>query len=220
MTHVAEFTVPATALPGGHALVEMSEMSIEVERVVPTGTATLPFIWVWGEQVDQFVGQLEEEPDLDDVRILDRVRNGALVRTRWTPHADLIAGIKSLEVTIVSAIGTGGGWWFTVRTSDREAFNRFQTLFRDQGIPVELVRIYDVDQLVDGAGGGLTGEQRETLELAYREGYFATPRQTSLRRLGDDLDISSRAVSGRLRRGIRNLIERQLPSEREGRFEE
>jgi predicted DNA binding protein len=53
----------------------------------------------------------------------------------------------------------------------------------------------------------LTDEQREALVLARREGYFDVPRGITLEELGTMLDISRQAVSNRLRRGTRHLVD-------------
>lgn len=56
----------------------------------------------------------------------------------------------------------------------------------------------------------LTEEQRETLLLAYERGYFTEPRETDLETLGAELDVSPSAVAGRLKRGMKLLIEETL----------
>jgi len=47
----------------------------------------------------------------------------------------------------------------------------------------------------------LTTVERDTLEAAVREGYFESPRETSLGSLADEFDISKPAASKNLRRG-------------------
>ena len=53
---------------------------------------------------------------------------------------------------------------------------------------------------------GLTDEQRVALTTAYRAGYFNEPRDISLSEVADEMGLSSTAMSGRLRRGVGNLI--------------
>ncbi|AFZ71927.1 helix-turn-helix domain-containing protein [Natronobacterium gregoryi] len=56
----------------------------------------------------------------------------------------------------------------------------------------------------------LTDQQRTALVTAYERGYFREPRETSLEELAAELDISPSAVNGRLRRGLKVLIETAL----------
>lgn len=50
--------------------------------------------------------------------------------------------------------------------------------------------------------------------LAYREGYYEDPRGTDLEALAARLDITRQALSARLRRGYRNLLERTVVQDR------
>ncbi|WP_331234026.1 helix-turn-helix domain-containing protein [Natronorarus salvus] len=210
MSVVAEFTVPAEALPGGDALVEMPDVRIEIERIVPTQEAALPFFWVWGEQPERFMERAGMEPNVADVDLLERFDGGALFRAEWSPEAELIEGIKRLNATIIEATGTSDHWRFEVRTQDPEAFTSFQEVFEQQGISVHLQRLYDLAELVEGDTQPVTPKQRETLLTAYREGYYDNPREISQAELGAHFGISNRAVSDRLRRGTRNLIAMRL----------
>lgn len=213
MSVVAEFTIPPEALPFGDTLVKTQDTEIEVERVVPTQESALPFFWVWGCEPEVFIDDAETEPNVANVNVLAHVEDGALFRAEWKPNAELIKGIKRLDAAIIEAIGTTEHWRFEVRTQDQSAFNDFQELFEEQGISIDLNRLYDLSELVEGNFRSITPEQREALIAAYQEGYYEKPRQISQEELGEQFDISHRAVSERLRRGIRNLIgEALLPS--------
>lgn len=210
MSIVAEFSIPAEALPAGDTLVENPNTHIEIERIVPTQESALPFFWVWGPQPEAFMEYAEREPNMADVELLEQVDNGALFRAEWTPDAEVIQGVTELNAVIIQATGTADRWQFEVRTEEREAFIQFQNLFEKQGISIQLDRIYDLSELVEGDARSLTQAQRETLLTAYREGYFEQPRETTQEELAKQFDVSRRAVSDRLRRGIRNLIATSL----------
>ncbi len=57
---------------------------------------------------------------------------------------------------------------------------------------------------------GLTDPQHEALRLALEAGYFDVPRETTLSVLASDLEVSSQALSARLRRGQASVLERAL----------
>lgn len=207
---MAEFTIPPEALPFGDTLVDNRTIRIEVERIVPTHESALPFFWVWGSDPEQFMAAAEREPDVTDTRLLEHVEDGALFRAEWSPNAAVINGFEQLEATIVESEGTAERWRFEVRAEDRDTFAEFRRVFREEGIPVTLVRLYDLAEVVEGDRRTLTPEQRETLIAAYRGGYFEKPRQVTQAELGERFGISHRAVSERLRRGTRNLVSTTL----------
>lgn len=206
MSSVAEFTIPSEVLPFGDTLAANDDIWIEVERIVPTQDTALPFFWVWGDKPERFMDAAEKEPHVSDTELLDTTENGALFRAKWSPNSEIIRGIRQMEPTIIESEGTAERWRFEIRAQDRDAFNEFQRIFQEQDIPVNLVRLYDLSEVVKGEQHSLTQQQRETLIRAYREGYFEKPRQITQEELGEQFDISSRAVSDRLQRGVRNLV--------------
>ncbi|MFC4826953.1 helix-turn-helix domain-containing protein [Halorussus aquaticus] len=56
----------------------------------------------------------------------------------------------------------------------------------------------------------LTDKQHEALALAYTEGYFDKPRNTTLEALGESLGITQEAVIARLRNGEKNILENTI----------
>lgn len=60
---------------------------------------------------------------------------------------------------------------------------------------------------------GLTQAQRETLVRAYEAGYFEEPRGVTLAELAEQQDLLPGAVSGRLRRGLGQLLAQTVVAE-------
>ncbi|MFC7142999.1 helix-turn-helix domain-containing protein [Halosimplex aquaticum] len=56
-------------------------------------------------------------------------------------------------------------------------------------------------------GFHLTDEQFTTVKAALDRGYYKVPREATLEELANELDVSHQALSERLRRGHRTLIE-------------
>ena len=215
MTVVAEFTVPAGALPGGSALQEVTGLTVELERIVPSNDHALPFFWVTGEDgaaVDRFLDSARQDPDVEGLDVLERLDGGVLVKATWRPDSSVIDGLASLDATIMNATGSPDGWRFRVRADGRQQLDQFQRVFADSGVPVQLERIYNFAEM-PVTGQPLTDQQRETLLVAYREGYFDEPRGTTQSELAGEFGISARAVSTRLRRGVRNLVASTLLEE-------
>ena len=212
MTYVAEFTVPPESFPFGKTLVSMPDIEMEVDQIVPTDESALPFFWVRGCDPEAFLAAAEAEPDVEDTRELETVGETALFRAKWNPSAGVIEGLQELDATIVESVGTAESWRFEVRTADRPAFSQFRDVFESEGIEIDLARIYDLEDVVDGQRDALTDDQRETLLAAYHAGYYETPRETTQAELGEHFGITSRAVSDRMRRGVRNLVRDTLLS--------
>ena len=209
MAIIAEFDIPAEAVPLGSVLDQLPDVRIELERVVPANDAALPFFWIFGDDPDDFVDLAEREPEIAELRVLTEVGNTVLIEAEWKPRAEIIAGIKQLQATILDAVGTSEGWEFQIRATDRNRLLEFQRIFGDQDVPVTLNRIYDTDELAH-PDDPLTDGQTELLLEAYQIGYFDDPRQATQGDLAERFGISSRAVSKQLRRGMGNLISSNL----------
>lgn len=213
MSLVAEFTVPTEALPFRPALESTSDLRIELDRIVPTDEAAFPYFWVVSEDPEGFLDAARRESDVEAVTMLEEMRERALFRAVWSPDAELIRAIDGLEGTIVEAVGTSERWRFEIRAQERAAFAKFQQVFSQRQIPIQLHRLYDLAEFVEGDQAPITDAQREALITAYRQGYYDEPRGTTQRELGEGFGVSSRAVSDRLRRGTRNLIAATLVPE-------
>ena len=209
MAIVAEFDIPAEAVPLGSVFEQLPDVRIELERVVPANDAALPFFWIFGDDPDDFVDLAEREPEIAELHVLAEVGNTVLIRAKWRTRAEIIEGIKQLRATILDASGTAEGWEFQVRATERHRLLEFQRVFGEQDIPVTLNRIYETAELTN-PDGPLTDGQKELLLEAYQIGYFNDPRQATQGDLAERFDISSRAVSKQLRRGTRNLISSNL----------
>ena len=206
MSVIAELSVPVEDFPLGQALDETPEMQVELERIVPTGGGALPFFWVWGDDVDTFIETLRDDSSIESVSILDEVDDGALVRAVWTDEPGLIEGILESKATLLEVRRRDGVWEFRLRSPDRKAIVGLQRYCADNGIDLRLNWIHTLNEVEAGEQYGLTNDQRETIVAAFGAGYFDEPRETTLEELSGEFDVSPRAVSKRMRRGLRNLV--------------
>ncbi|NHN59729.1 MULTISPECIES: bacterio-opsin activator domain-containing protein [Halorussus] len=213
MSVIAELSVPVEDFPLGRALAATPELEVELERIVPTGDATLPFFWVWGDDVEAFVAALEDEDGVDSVTVLDRVSDGALLRATWTDEAGLVEAVVDSEATLLSVARRDGEWRFQLRSPDREAVADLQRYCAAHDIDLRLNWIHSVAAVEAGEQYGLTDDQRAAVVAAFGAGYFDEPRGTTLEELSAEFDISPRAVSKRMRRGLRNLVAATLATE-------
>lgn len=106
------------------------------------------------------------------------------------------------------------GWHERWLLPDREAVHDIWEYAREKGFEFEVLDLH-TSGAIDAKHpirirDALTNQQREALLAAYQQGYFAEPREASLDAVADTLGHSPSAVSGRLKRGMRALIETTL----------
>ncbi|WP_224268409.1 helix-turn-helix domain-containing protein [Haloprofundus salinisoli] len=202
------FTVPTQACALGRSIGDDPQTRIEIDRIVPTGDTVMPFFWLLDGELDAFVSAARREPAIDRISIIDRVDNGALLSARWNHGAaGTLRGIVRNDGTLLEARATPVEWHFSVRFAGGDRATAFTQFCRENDVPISLTRVSPSADRRNDPLGGMTPEQRETIAVAYRAGYFDEPRRTTLDELASNFDISPRAVAGRLRRGQAKLIE-------------
>jgi hypothetical protein len=171
------------------------------------GNTLVPYFWAETADPSSF----EETVRADDrVRSLDRLHEGpnkTLYRVQWAIELDgFLEALETHDLVVEQAIGTAEEWRFRLRGPDRNNMSRFQDTLREKDIPSTLNSIRNVDGQ-NGDSYGLTDKQREAVELAFTNGYFAVPAETNLSELAELLDITRQSFSRRLNRGLFGLLE-------------
>lgn len=104
------------------------------------------------------------------------------------------------------------GWHERWLLPDREAVHDIWEYARDEGFEFEVLDFHrktDVD-VENPIRDSLTDQQRAALLTAFERGYFAEPREASLEAVADELGHSPSAAGGRIKRGMKSLIETTL----------
>ena len=125
---------------------------------------------------------------------------------------EFLSVVADHGLVVKRAAGDADRWRFQLQGPDRENLASFQDALRDRDVPITVHRVWN-PEVPDADRYGLTTKQRETLELAFREGYFEVPRGASLTDLSETLDVSHQSVSRRVRGGLCNLLARTLMDE-------
>ncbi|WP_435181472.1 helix-turn-helix domain-containing protein [Halorussus sp. AFM4] len=212
MATIAEFAVPADEFPLGHLFETLPDVIIEIERVVPTNHAILPYFWVRNVPVEQVQETLEAQGALTSITLVDDLGMQGLFRADWNPDVErVLTGIVETELTLLSATGTQEEWVFEFRAEDTDKIAAFQQYCAEHDIGIELSRLHSVGEHKNGGGQySLTPEQREALLVAYNNGYYESPPETNLAALSEELGIARQSFTDRLRRGYKNLIKETL----------
>lgn len=207
MATIAEFAISADDFPLGHIFETLPNVTIEIERVVPTNHALLPYFWVRNIPVERLEDTLEAQGAFQSFTIVDDLGEQALVRADWDSDAEgVLTGIVETELTLLSATGTQEEWVFEFRAEDTDQIAAFQRYCTDHDINIELNRLQSVGETNGTGQHSLTPEQREALLLAFNRGYFDSPRETALEELAEELGIARQSFADRLRRGHKNLV--------------
>lgn len=211
MTSIAEFTLQPNAFPLGRVFEDCPEVTLELDRVVPSDDTVLPYFWVHVQgskcALDGIQKIFDGLPELRSAVLMEDIGDKGLFRAEWQPeHLGIMSAIPATGVTVVSATGSADGWVFELRASNVQQFSDFQQYCADHDIKVTLKRLSRLSEMTTGTGYNLTPEQRAALVLAYREGYYDDSSSTNQEALAAQLGITRQALSSRLRRGYRNLI--------------
>lgn len=203
----ASFTIQQADFPLSAVFEQLTGATIELDRVVPTGEAVIPYFWISADDTDLLTTDLSEDIGIDRIKVIDRLEKQMFVRIDWNlDHESILTAIVNTDITLLSGLGTQGQWTFEVRASEQRVLSDFQTYCKDNGIPIELTELHAISSLKSDREYDLTDGQRKALVLAYSNGYFDSPRDATQDDLAAELGITRQAVSSRLQRGIRRLV--------------
>ncbi len=209
MVAILEFTVNAEEFLLGGTLEQASDVElIELERVIPLGDQSIPFLWVTTDDFETFERSIRSQSavaSIDQFGVIDR---HGLYRIEWDidPPNQLIDGLVEANATLLEA-HHGERWLFRIRFPAHELLTQFYTYCTDHGIQIHVERVVPLTQRPRrGPVFDFSPEQREALVLAIDRGYFETPREVTLDDLAADLEISQQALSDRIRRGVQQVL--------------
>lgn len=180
-------------------------------QVIPQGTTSpgstaFPFL-VEHHDRTAFEAALDDDPTVESYSLVDWTDDQGIYYIRHSSAAKLISTVvANARGFLMHSETTGDGWFVRLLLPDRAALNEIWTYTHENDIALEIIEIYGNEDAGGQSSYGLTEQQRSALTLAYDRGYFEEPRAASLDDIATELDLSSTATSGRLRRGLRNLL--------------
>ena len=206
----AEFTISHANLPLTEVTERRSAVSVSIKHVTPTEDARLLVFSVHGESLDGFDRSLAVDHTVSNRLLIAGSCGSRIYRVELADHA------VSVRPRLVEAGGHAttveireGNWDISAQFVAREALSDFRRYCAGEEISFRLHKLCLVDEEGNREGGGLTPNQRKTLQRAYRSGYFEVPRGVTQTELAELLDVSPSAVSQRVRRAIDRLVAQQ-----------
>lgn len=161
---------------------------------------------------------LEGDPTVKTASKLSETSTSQVWRVEFADEAKLLDPQVTSEGGFVlharSTALTGGQWGWHERwlLPGHEALNTIWQKARADGFAFEILHYHTWSGSLSEHSDvqTLTEEQREALVLANEQGYFEEPREMDLAALAEELGISTSAAAGRLKRGMKLLIEETL----------
>jgi predicted DNA binding protein len=139
---------------------------------------------------------------------------------RWTCRMEYTDDVTLITPAILESGGLtvqsrsySNGWMIHLQLRDHDALFELNEYAKSEGIHLDILELHQDEGHDEDDRFGLTEAQRTALVTAFVQGYFDDPRNASLEELASTLDISTTAVSGRLRRASARLIEDVLMEE-------
>jgi len=203
----ASFTVDQPEFPLSAVFEDLSGATVELDRVVPTADAVVPYLWIHGGDPGDLTTDLAADDGVDAVSVVDEFDDQFIVRVDWNlDHESVLTGIVETDVVLLSGVGCEDHWTFEMRASEQRELSAFQTYCRNHDAAIELTQLHELSMAEAEDDYDLTEGQRQVLELAYASGYFDSPRAATQGDIASELDVSRQAVSARLQRGLRRLL--------------
>ncbi len=186
------------------------ERVVELLPVIPRGEGTAPLVAVEDDAPNRRAADLRSHPNVSGVDPLSEGDARSVFRVTWTD--DPIGGFEFEDVDchLLRAVGRADGWHITMLFDRQGSLTSFWETVRATEVCVTVETVKTSPAYPESASESLSSQQRETLRRAVERGYFDIPRGCTAAELGEEFDISDQAVSERLRRGTKLLVERSL----------
>ena len=186
-----------------------TETRIELTQFVPLDCDLVPYFWAThSADLDAFERRVRDDPRVEALTNLDGGVDRTLYRIEWTEGLDgFLSALYANPVFVERASGTADEWTFRLRADSQDALSRFQADCFEAEVPIDVRRIVHNPIPSEPDLYGITDKQATALSLAFEEGYFHVPRETSQTELAERIGISRQAFSRRLDRALDTLIE-------------
>lgn len=205
MSLLAEFEVPSEEVALAETFRDLPTVTVEFERQVPTVNRPFPHLWMRSAERSVFESRVADDPTVASLTHVGELDGDHVYRAAFRDPGPFVRGLRS-DVAILEMQGTASGWRCSLRFDSQDSLEYFRAYCEHHDLRFGLTRLADGTRR-SVERHGVTSAQREALLIALERGYFEVPRGCTLAEIAEDLDISTRAASERLRRGHANLVD-------------
>lgn len=213
MCTIVEARLPAEQFALHETLSRVPDATFESVRLSAVGSdrVLLPFFRVSTDDDADLATWLERDASIETVDEVAVVDDGSLFRFEWAAPVRITLRIMLEQgSTLIDARAANETWWFRLLFPEHADVGATYEACEDHDIDLEPERVYQLRELAGSDRFGMTGQQLETIQLAYESGYYEVPRKVTLKDLAGRADISHQALSERFRRGHCALVENTL----------
>lgn len=210
MTVTAKIHIKHDMLALVPTLRTLDDISIRVitQGTTNPGATVFPFLVHYDDR-EELERAFEDDPTVEHYELVSWGNQRGIYYIEHTPETKLIStAVMGVDGFLTHTETKGKGWLIQLLLPDKDALNTVWQYARNNDILFDIIDVYGSKSTSEESDSsyGLTREQRTALLTAYKKGYFQEPREMSLSDVADELGLSSTAMSGRLRRGMQNLI--------------
>lgn len=211
MSTIAEVELPAEEFALYETLTAFPDAHFEIVRIAAHEEKLTPYVQVSGDDLSGLMAALESDPTVSGACLVDDLEREKLFRMDWQADIDVVLHMVAEEAAaIVEMHGRDTYWQLRVLFPNRESLSSTSSFCEDNSLSFTVRSVYDLQQSTGRGGFGLSEDQYDTLVTAAEQGYFDVPRSVTMEELAETLGISQQAVSERLRRGHRALVNSAL----------
>lgn len=209
MSIIVEVTVAADTLALEHALGAAPAVSVSAERMASHArTEVLPYLWATDgtEALDALEAAADDDDTVEALDCVDRSEPARLYHVTWSdPVSGRLQSLLDGHGVVLEADAKADAWHLKFRFNTHHDVQAFRDKFIGPRSGVTVERLFSPETPRQGEYN-LTARQQRALMAAFKQGYFNAPRDVELRDLADEFDISTNAMSERLRRAVSTLV--------------
>ena len=212
MATIVRGRVPTGEFALHDALMSLPGVEVEAERLIESGENVMPLLWARGADHEAIEDAFEADPSVQHLSLLTTVNDEQLYQMEWTTEIELLVQMLArAEATVLDAYGGGGreDWYLRILYPTRASVTTTQQFCEEEELTFDVDTVRELDDESVGRFGVST-KQYMALRRAVEAGYYDVPRNAYLLDIADALEISDAALSQRLRRGTKALVEDTL----------
>lgn len=212
MGKVLDLSIPTEQFALGDTFASLPDATVETVPVAAHGPhEPMSFLSVSSSNTSRLDALLRSDETTKGVTRLSGNGGRLFYRIRWRMQVQIVIDML-LQTTgsLLSANGTSDEWKLCVMFPEQVSVSTIYENWREHGIDPTILRINGVSGMVGHDGLKLSQCQHDTLLKAFEMDYYDVPRGVNLDGLAEELHVSHQALSERLRRGHRNLVQTTL----------